>query len=191
MKVTTEPTDLAGVVIVTTACAADHRGWFVQPWHADDYAAAGLPVAPVQAGHSLSHRNVLRGMHFQDATAPMGKLVRCTSGRVFDVAVDLRASSPTLGRWFGIELAPPDDGRLRALWVPPGFAHAFLCLSDVAEVQYFQTGVYAPAAEGALRWDDPDVAVDWPLEPDTAPILSARDAAAPSLRDYLRMPAFA
>jgi dTDP-4-dehydrorhamnose 3,5-epimerase len=191
MKVLAEPTTLDGVLILTTACSADHRGWFVEPWHTADYAAAGLPIAPVQAGHSLSHRNVLRGMHYQDASAPMGKLVRCTRGRVFDVAVDLRASSATFGRWFGIELAPPDDGRLRSLWVPPGFAHAFLCLSDVAEVSYFQTGAYAPDAEGSLRWDDPDVAIAWPLAPDEAPVLSVRDAAAPSLRDYLRAPAFA
>jgi len=127
---------------------------------------------------------VLRGLHFQDMTAPLGKLVRCTAGRIFDVAVDLRAGSPAFGRWTSVELT---EENARQLWVPVGFAHGFQALTDHVEVQYRQTGYYAPQAETCIAWDDPDIGVAWPL-PDT--LLSDRDRGGRSLQDYVAAPAF-
>ena len=177
-------TPLDGLVVVEIYYFQDERGFFIESWHKRDFAAAGLDLEFVQEGHSRSGQGVLRGLHYQDVTAPMGKLLRCTVGRIFDVAVDLRGSSPTFGKWFGIELSADNK---KQIYVPVGFAHGFATLSDVAEVQYKQTGFYTPPSEGTLAWNDPDVGIQWPI---TNPTLSKRDQNGMSLKDYLKKPAF-
>lgn len=184
MKVQVHPTPLAGLVIVDVRCFSDERGFFMEPWNKRDFAQAGLDLEFVQEGHSRSRRGVIRGLHYQDMTAPMGKLVRCTVGRIFDVAVDLRVTSPTFGRWFGIELSADNK---RQVYVPVGFGHGFATLSDVAEMQYKQTGYYTPPAEGGIAWNDPDLAIDWPI---SDPLLSPRDQYLMSLAQYRQAPAF-
>ena len=184
MKTKITQTPLDGLVIVDIDYFHDERGFFIESWHKRDFAAAGLDMEFVQEGHSRSGHKVLRGMHYQDMTAPMGKLLRCTVGRIFDVAVDLRTSSATCGKWFAVELSADNQ---RQFYVPPGFAHGFATLSDVAEVQYKQTGFYTPSSEGNLAWNDPDVGIDWPI---SDPILSKRDQNGRSLKDYMRKPAF-
>lgn len=183
MKLKVSTTPLPGVVIVDTNCFEDERGFFIEPWNQRDFQAGGLDLRFVQEGHSRSVRRVIRGLHYQDMTAPMGKLVRCTVGEIFDVAVDLRVGSPTFGRWFALELSAENK---RQLYIPPGFAHGFQALS-AAEVQYKQTGFYTPASEGAIRWNDADIGVAWPL-PD--PLISDRDRQARRMSEYLRDPAF-
>ncbi len=184
MEIDVTPTELEGVLIVDTHFVRDSRGFFIETYSRRTYAAHGIDVEFVQDNHSRSARGVLRGLHYQDMTAPMGKLVRCTRGSIFDVAVDIRAGSPTFGRWTAAELTEENK---RQLWVPLGFAHGFQSLTDVADVQYKCTAYYAPSAEGSIRWDDPDIGVVWPI---TDPQLSARDAQAQSLRDYMDSPAF-
>lgn len=184
MKTRIIKTDLPDLVIVEIDYFQDERGFFIESWHKRDFAAAGLDLEFVQEGHSRSVRDVLRGLHYQDTTAPMGKLVRCTVGVIFDVAVDLRVSSPTFGKWFGIELSAENK---KQVYVPVGFAHGFATLTDVAEVQYKQTGYYTPSAEGTLAWNDPDVGITWPI---SNPMLSRRDQNGMSLKDYLKNPAF-
>jgi dTDP-4-dehydrorhamnose 3,5-epimerase len=184
MKTHLVATPLPDLVVVETDHFHDERGFFIESWHKRDFAAAGLDLEFVQEGHSGSVANVLRGLHYQDMTAPMGKLVRCIVGRVFDVAVDLRASSPTFGQWFGLELSAENK---KQFYVPVGFAHGFAVLSDYAEIQYKQTGFYTPSAEGSIAWDDPDIGVAWPI---TDPILSQRDRQGMSLKKYLENPAF-
>ncbi|MBN1888139.1 MAG: dTDP-4-dehydrorhamnose 3,5-epimerase [Thermoflexales bacterium] len=184
MKTRLIETPLSDLVVVEIDYFNDERGFFMESWHKRDFAAAGLDLEFVQEGHSGSSANVLRGLHYQDMTAPMGKLVRCIVGRVFDVAVDLRASSPTLGQWFGLELSAENK---KQFYVPVGFAHGFAVLSDYAEIQYKQTGFYTPSAEGSVAWNDPDIGVAWPI---TDPILSRRDQQAMSLKKYLENPAF-
>lgn len=184
MKITVTPTALQGVVLVDTPYTRDARGFFLEAWHERDYAEAGLDVRFVQDNHSRSQRGVLRGLHYQDLSAPIDKLVRCTMGRIFDVAVDLRVGSPTFGRWFGVELTAENA---RQVYVPVGFAHGFQALTDVVEVHYKQTGFYAQAAETSIAWNDPDIGVEWPLG---EPLLSERDRRAVSLKQYLQAPAF-
>ena len=184
MQLTVSPTALAGVVLIDTKFFQDDRGFFIESWHQRDYADAGLAMTFVQEGHSRSARGVLRGLHYQDMTAPMGKLVRCTVGAILDVAVDLRVGSPTFGQWIGVELTAEHK---RQIYVPEGFAHGFQALSDVVEVQYKQTGFYTPAAEGSVSWNDPDIGVEWPI---ADPTLSDRDKRAKSLKAYLEKPAF-
>lgn len=138
----------------------------------------------MQDNHSRSARGVLRGIHYQDMSAPMAKLVRCTAGTIFDVAVDLRVGSPSFGKWFGAELSLEN---MQQLLVPVGFGHAFLTLSETADVQYKCTGYYSPAAEGTVAWNDPDIGITWPL---SNPTVSPRDRATRTLREYLRNPAF-
>jgi len=157
----------------------DERGFFCERWSDDDAAALGLP-AFVQANHSRSQRWVLRGLHFQAPPAAQGKLVSAVRGRVFDVAVDLRIGSPTFGRWAGTTL---DAEHPEHVWVPPGFAHGFLTLSSEADVVYKVTAGYAPAVEGGVAWDDPDIGIEWPLEPGRTPRLSAKDTTWPRLAD--------
>jgi dTDP-4-dehydrorhamnose 3,5-epimerase len=177
-------TPLDGLIIIDINYFQDARGFFIESWHKRDFATAGLDVEFVQEGHSRSDRTVLRGLHFQDLTAPMGKLLRCTAGRIFDVAVDLRLSSPTLGKWFSLELSADNK---RQLYVPVGFAHGFATLSDVAEVQYKQTGYYTPSSEGTIAWNDPAVGIEWPI---TDPLLSQRDQNGMSLNQYLQRASF-
>jgi dTDP-4-dehydrorhamnose 3,5-epimerase len=184
MSVTVEPTPLEGVVIFKPKIFRDDRGFFLESYHKRAYAEAGLTVEFVQDNHSRSRAGVVRGLHFQDMSAPLGKLIRCTRGAVFDVAVDLRVGSPTFARWIGVELNE-DNGH--QIWIPPGFAHGFAALSPWADVQYKCTGYYAPAAEGTVAWNDPEIGIAWPV---TNPIISARDARGLSLREYLQRPAF-
>lgn len=184
MEMHVTPTKLDGVVLIDVDCFRDERGFFIEHYHKRRFARHGLDYEFVQDNHSRSHARVLRGLHYQDATAPMGKLVRCVLGRVLDVAVDIRKGSPTCGEWVAVELSAEN---MRQLMVPPGFAHGFLTLSEVAEVQYKCTGFYTPDAEGTLAWDDPDVAVDWPI---SDPTLSPRDRSGTSLRECVRRSGF-
>ena len=175
---------LAGVILVKPRVFADDRGFFKEAWHTERFAAAGIPGSFVQDNHSRSRRNVLRGLHFQIEQS-QGKLVSVVRGAVFDVAVDLRRSSPSFGRWWSTEL---NDRNQHLLWVPPGFAHGFLTLSDEADVVYKCTDYYAPQFERSLRWNDPDIGIAWPLPPGVPPVLSAKDADAPLLRDAPTFP---
>jgi dTDP-4-dehydrorhamnose 3,5-epimerase len=184
MKVTLTPTPLNDLVIVEIDHFRDDRGFFIESWNRRDFAAAGLNLDFVQDNHSRSRGNVVRGLHYQDMTAPIGKLVRCTAGKVFDVAVDLRAGSATYGKWFGIELSAENK---KQLYVPVGFGHGFATLSEFAEVQYKQTGYYVPAAEGAILWNDSDIAIRWPV---SNPLLSSRDRSAMTFAEYGKSPVF-
>jgi dTDP-4-dehydrorhamnose 3,5-epimerase len=166
-------TELPDIVLVEPVVHGDSRGSFMETWREDLFAAAGITVPFVQDNQSRSMRGVLRGLHYQ-IRRPQGKLVRVIRGRVFDVAVDLRRSSPTFGRWAGVEL---DARRPSLLWVPPGFAHGFYVLSDVAEFVYKCTDYYAPEHERCIRWDDPAVGVAWPLPDGEPPELSEKDKA--------------
>jgi dTDP-4-dehydrorhamnose 3,5-epimerase len=174
------PTRLSGLVVIEPVAHGDERGFFCETYRSEWHAELGLAPEErfVQDNHSRSTRGVLRGLHLQLGTG-IAKLVRCGRGRIFDVGVDLRRGSPTYGQWDGVEL---DDRSMRALLVPVGFAHGFCVLSDVADVMYKQTGYYDPALERGIAWNDPDVAVAWPL-PHEELIVSARDAEAPSLRE--------
>jgi dTDP-4-dehydrorhamnose 3,5-epimerase len=175
-----ETTAIDGVLILQPKVFGDARGFFLESFNQNAFdAAVGRHVDFVQDNHSRSARGVLRGLHFQKGAKAQGKLVRVTEGAVFDVAVDIRRDSPTFGRWVGAELSADNH---RQLWVPPGLAHGFLVLTDTADFLYKTTEFYSPQDEGAVRWDDPDLAIAWP-DLGEAPTLSAKDAAAPSLRD--------
>ena len=177
MKITT--TAIEGVLILEPKVFGDERGFFFESFNQRAFnEAVGQAVDFVQDNHSRSARGVLRGLHFQRAPHAQGKLVRVTQGRVFDVAVDIRPDSATHGRWVGVELSGVNH---RQLWIPPGLAHGFLVTSDSADFLYKTTDYYRPDSEGSVRWDDPDLAIAWPLEGLT-PALSAKDAAAPRLR---------
>jgi dTDP-4-dehydrorhamnose 3,5-epimerase len=173
------PTSIPDVITITPRVLTDERGSFMETWQGRKFLDAGIDVEFAQDNESFSQQWVLRGLHFQIQHA-QGKLVRALTGEIFDVAVDLRRASPTFGRWVGETLSA--DNR-RMLWVPAGFAHGFLVLSGSAQVAYKATDYYAPAHERCLRWDDPEVAIRWPLPPGVAPILGAKDRAAPGLRD--------
>lgn len=168
---------LPEVLWVQRPVFADDRGWFRELWRAAEAAAVGLPASFVQDNVSFSRRGVLRGLHYQHPHA-QGKLVTPVLGRIYDVAVDLRRGSPTFGRWVGLELDAADGGML---YVPPGFAHGFLALSDPAIVLYKCTAYYRPEADRSVAWNDPDLAIAWPI--DEPPRLSPKDAAAPRLRE--------
>lgn len=173
-------TAIADVLILEPTVFGDARGFFMESFNQKVFdELVGHPVSFVQDNHSRSAKGVLRGLHFQKAPHAQGKLVRVTAGAVFDVAVDIRRESPTFGRWVGVELSADNH---RQFWIPPGLAHGFLVLSDSADFLYKATDYYAPQAEGALRWDDPDLAIAWP-DIGMAPQLSAKDAAAGLLRD--------
>ena len=178
MKIT--PTSLPEVLIVEPKVFGDARGFFTESWNEAAFnKAVGHEVRFVQDNHSRSARGVLRGLHYQMPPHAQGKLVRCVAGSVFDVAVDMRRSSANFGRWAGAELSSDNH---RQLWIPPGFAHGFLVLSETADFLYKTTDYYAPQAEGALRWDDPTVSVEWP-DLGMAPLLAEKDAKAPLLAD--------
>ncbi len=170
-------TQLPGVCIIEPGVFGDARGFFLESWNRRAFAELGLDLDFVQDNHSRSGRGVLRGLHYQ-LQQPQGKLVRVTQGRVFDVAVDLRRASPHFGKWTGVELSAENH---RMLWIPPGFGHGFLVLSDTADFLYKATAYYAPEWDRGVRWDDPDIAVQWPLE--GPPTLSLKDQAQPRLRD--------
>jgi len=171
------PTALPEVLILEPKVFGDERGFFMESWNAKTFReATGLDVQFVQDNHSRSVRNVLRGIHYQ-VVKPQGKLVRVVTGAVFDVAVDLRKSSPNFGKWVGVELSAENK---RQVWVPPGFGHAFLVTSDYADFLYKTTEYWIAEYDRSLRWNDPHVAVDWPLLA-AQPKLAAKDAAAPGL----------
>lgn len=163
-------TDLPGVLRLRPRIFADERGWFTETWNENSFQTAGLPAHFVQDNQSRSYKNVLRGLHFQ-LQHPQGKLVRAVAGRIFDVAVDIRTSSSQFGRWIGVELSAEVP---EMLWIPPGFAHGFLVLSDSADVLYKTTDYYHSAGERTVRWDDESIGIQWPLS--GAPIISAKDA---------------
>jgi dTDP-4-dehydrorhamnose 3,5-epimerase len=173
-------TNLPEVLVIETRLFGDDRGFFTESYNQrafDD--AIGYAVRFVQDNHSRSAKGVLRGLHYQLPPHTQGKLVRVTSGRIFDVAVDVRRHSPQFGKWAGMELSSENH---RQAWVPPGFAHGFLVLSSSADVLYKTTDYYAPGAEASIAWNDAQLGIEWPLEGQDA-VLSAKDAAAPSLRD--------
>jgi len=171
-------TAIAGVLIIEPRVFGDQRGFFMETWNASIFAAAGLDLDFVQDNHSRSQKGVLRGLHFQNP-GPQGKLVRVTAGAVFDVVVDLRASSPTFGQWVGAELSADNK---RMFWVPEGFAHGFLTLEDDTDFLYRCTAPYAPQSEHTLAWNDLMVGIEWPLA-GLDPIISDKDARGLSLAD--------
>lgn len=173
------PTAIPGVILISPRLFEDERGFFFEWYQAEKFAAAGIAHHFVQDNHSASRCDVLRGLHYQ-IRQPQGKLLRVIVGEIFDVAVDLRRASPTFGRWVGVTLSAENK---KMFWIPPGFAHGFLVLSDWAEVLYKTTDYYAPQWERTLRWDDPTVGISWPLAPGRTPILSAKDAAGKFLQD--------
>jgi len=173
-----EPTAIADVILVKPRVFGDPRGYFFESWEERKFASGGIPARFVQDNHSRSARHVLRGLHYQ-LPHPQGKLVRVARGAVFDVAVDIRRSSPTFGRWVGAELS---DGNHHMLWVPAGLAHGYLTLSETADFLYRCTDFYVPECERAIIWNDPDIGIQWPLPAGIAPVLSAKDAVARSFK---------
>ena len=178
------PTAIPDVLLVQPVVHGDQRGFFVETWHEDRYAGAGIPGPFVQDNHSRSVRHTLRGLHYQ-VERPQGKLVRAAVGTIFDVAVDLRRSSVTFGRWVGAVLS---DENHNQLWVPPGFAHGFYVLSERADLVYKCTEAYRAELDRALRWDDAALGIAWPLAGAEPPLLSAKDSAAPGLADAEKYP---
>jgi dTDP-4-dehydrorhamnose 3,5-epimerase len=177
MKVT--PLALPEVLLIEPRVFSDDRGWFTETFNARSFAeATGLDVTFVQDNHSHSRKGTLRGLHYQLPPHAQGKLVRTVAGTVLDIAVDIRRSSPTFGKWVGQELSAQN---MKQLYIPAGFAHAFLALTDGAELLYKTTGYYDKASERSIRWDDPDLAIAWP--PGLKPILAPKDAVAPAFTD--------
>lgn len=170
-------TPLGGVLIIKPKVWGDSRGYFVETWQQERYAAAGIDLPFVQDNHSRSAHGILRGLHFQK-TRPQGKLVHVSLGSVFDVVVDIRPGSPSFGQWHGVELTQDNQWQL---WVPPGLAHGFVVTSEYAHFHYKCTEYYCPQDEGAIRWNDPDLGVVWPVE---CPVLSDKDKIAPSWREF-------
>ena len=172
-------TSLAGIVRIEPTVHRDGRGYFMETWQSRRFADHGISAEFVQDNASRSTRGTLRGLHYQIEQA-QGKLVRVVQGEVYDLAVDLRKSSPQFGQWVGEVLSAENKHQL---WVPPGFGHGFLVLSETAEFEYKCTDYYAPEFERSIRWDDPDIGIDWPLVDGKQPMLSSKDAAAPLLKD--------
>jgi len=169
------PGPLSGLVIIQPRVFPDDRGFFFESFKASEYDAAGVPSSFVQDNHSKSSKGVLRGLHLQCEPHAQGKLVRVVKGAVWDVAVDLRPGSPTLGKWFGLELS---EANRTMFYIPPGFAHGFVTLEDDTEFLYKCTAEYHKASEGGIRWDDPKLAIAWP-KLDVAPLVSEKDAILP------------
>ncbi len=176
-------TSLPGVLVIEPKVFADERGFFMETYHAARFRGLGIEAIFVQDNHSRSARGVLRGLHYQEPNA-QGKLVRCTRGVLYDVAVDIRVGSPHFGKWVGIDLTEENK---RVLWVPAGFAHGFCALTDDADLVYKCTASYDAASDRSILWNDPDLAIEWPI---AEPLLSPKDAAAPRLRDALVLPRF-
>lgn len=179
---TFESTPIEGMIIVTPKVFGDDRGYFMETYKYEEFAAAGLDMQFVQDNQSKSKKGVLRGLHYQ-TTNPQGKLVRVIHGEVFDIGVDLRAGSETFGKWFGLCLSAENK---KQLYVPEGFAHGFLVLSEEAEFVYKCTRTYDSSGEGGLRWDDPDIAVEWPLGGVKEIFLSEKDKAQPFFAEYIK-----
>ncbi|MEW5746230.1 MAG: dTDP-4-dehydrorhamnose 3,5-epimerase [Nitrospirota bacterium] len=172
-----EELSLPGVILIRPRLFTDERGFFMEAYKHSDFARAGIPGYFVQDNHSKSGRGTLRGLHYQKSPAAQGKLVRCLKGSVYDVAADIRRGSPTYGQWIGVELA---EGNSHMLYIPPAFAHGFAVLSDTAEVLYKCTAEYSPDHERGIVWNDPDLAIAWPV---SSPVLSEKDKRLPSLRN--------
>ena len=170
-KITVTPCDIEGLYVIEPTVFKDERGYFVETYNQNDMKEAGLDIVFVQDNQSMSTRGVLRGLHFQKQF-PQGKLVRVVRGKVFDVAVDLRSDSKTYGKWFGVELSAEN---MKQFYIPEGFAHGFLVLSDEAEFCYKCTDFYHPGDEGGLAWNDPEIGVEWPLEEGVDLIISEKD----------------
>ncbi len=181
MAFSIESRHLNGLLVLRADMHNDDRGHFMEVFRADQFSSLGLPVSFLQDNQSRSKKGVLRGLHFQ-WDPPQGKLVRVCLGSAFLGIVDLRKNSPSFGQWFAREISA-DSGVM--VWVPPGFANGFCAVSDLADIQYKCTSVYNPAAEGNIRWDDPQIGIPWPVR---KPVLSPKDAQAPSLHDWLRRP---
>jgi len=179
MKLEIESIHMGAVCVLKSEFFQDDRGFFVEEFRADQFKELGLPHQFVQENHSGSIKNVVRGLHFQ-WNPPMAKLMRVLGGTAFLVAVDIRKESPTLGQWFGVEIS---SNERRQLFAPAGFARGFCVLSDYAEIQYLCTGVYNPQGESGIRWNDPDVGLEWPVK---EPILSSKDENAQLLSDWLK-----
>jgi len=173
------PTAIPEVVVLEPRVFGDERGFFFECWNRRAFAEAGLDIEFVQDNHSKSQRGILRGLHYQTQNV-QGKLVRVVAGEVFDVAVDLRRDSPSFGRWVGMTLSAANH---RVMWIPPGFAHGFYVTGESAEFLYKCSDYYAPEHEVSIRWDDPEIGIDWPLVGGAPPTLSAKDAAGLSFRD--------
>lgn len=169
------------VVLVEPKVFADDRGFFLESWQQERFAANGIPGPFQQDNHSCSKRGVVRGLHFQLEPFPQGKLVRVVRGAIFDVAVDIREGSPTFGRWVGERL---DEENKRMLWVPPGFAHGFCALADETHVLYKATGLYSAPHDRGLAWDDPEIGIAWP-DPGVPFRLSAKDLKHPRLGEWV------
>lgn len=184
MDIKVTPTPIDSVLIVEPSCFRDERGFTMESYQKRVYFEHGITYEFVQDIHSRSVGQVLRGFHFQDGSAPMAKLVRCTVGTILDVAVDLRVRSATFGMAFAVELSADN---LKQLMIPPEFGHGFCTLSEVAEVQYKVTNYYTPSSEGTISWNDPEIAFDWPI---ADPVLSERDHGGISLAAYRERPAF-
>lgn len=176
-------TSIPGLLVIEPKVFADARGFFMETYHAGRFRQAGIDVQFVQDNYSRSAKGVLRGLHYQEPNA-QGKLIRCTRGALFDVAVDIRAGSPHFGKWFGLELT--EENR-KMLWVPAGFAHGFCALTDDADLIYKCTALYDPASDRSILWNDPDIGIDWPIR---SPILSPKDAAAPRLKHAAVLPKY-
>jgi dTDP-4-dehydrorhamnose 3,5-epimerase len=176
--------EIPEVLVIEPDVHRDPRGFFLETWHENRFAASGLKTRFVQDNHSYSVRGTLRGLHYQ-VENPQGKLVRVVRGEVLDVAVDLRSSSSTFGRWVYDELSAENH---KQLWIPTGFAHGFYVLSESADLLYKCTAYYSAANDRGIRWDDPDIGIDWKLLDGCPPILSPKDAAAPLLRDAVTYP---
>ena len=170
-------THIDGVLLIKPKVWGDPRGFFVETWQKDRYEAAGITRPFVQDNHSKSSFGILRGLHFQKKH-PQGKLVSVSLGRVFDVAIDIRKESRTFGKWYGVELTQENQWQL---WIEPGLAHGFVVTSDVAHFHYKCTEFYCPEDEGAVRWDDPEIAINWP---NLDPVLSKKDREAPTFKEY-------
>jgi len=179
MALKVESRHLNGVVVLVPDIFRDARGYFMEAFRADRFGDLGLPTTFVQENQSYSRKGVLRGLHFQ-WEPPMAKLMRVTHGTAFLVAVDLRLGSPTLGKWFGIDASAEDR---RQVWAPASFARGFCALSEDVEVQYLCTGVYNAGAESAIRWDDPDVQIVWPVKPS---LISDKDRNAATFKEWLQ-----
>lgn len=174
------PTAIPDVLILEPKVFGDARGFFFESYNENDFKqATGLEVKFVQDNHSRSSKGVLRGLHYQLPPHAQGKLVRCVRGAVFDVAVDIRKSSPTFGKWVGVELSEDNH---KQFWIPPGFAHGFLTLTDAAEFLYKTTDYYAPQFERSILWNDPDIGIQWP-DGDASPALSSKDQLAMTLSE--------
>jgi dTDP-4-dehydrorhamnose 3,5-epimerase len=172
-------TQIPDVIVIDPVVFEDQRGYFMETWQAQKFADAGIDAKFVQDSQSRSTQGTIRGLHYQIEQA-QGKLIRVIQGEAFDVLVDLRKSSPTFGQWVGEILSA---GNRKIIWVPPGFAHGFQVLSGSADFEYRCTDFYAPEHERTIRWDDPDIAIDWPLQDGQEPILSDKDLAGVALKD--------